>query len=161
MKKIKFLSVTLTALFLYFSFTGLYVSKKQFEGGKYPAWEFTSLDSLDTLTSSHYDITPFDGGTVTVVAYFNGGTNDSVKVLVLGQCYGSILNNLVLDTIYLKSQTLYTLSFSPNFATPKVALQMIPYNFLGNAWGAAATVDIFVYSKTEDSFSDNRIYNTR
>lgn len=98
--------------------------------GAFPIWSFTNIDSAVTQTASAYDCSLFKYTTMYYSFLYDGGSNDSVQILIKGKLTNTSSETLIytLDTVYAKSDVIYNVAASWTAYFDWVYPVVVPWN---------------------------------
>jgi hypothetical protein len=122
-----------------FSLAAAQVPKgNKFKLGEFPSWSFPDIDSGKTSEGDAFDCSLFSGKQMYYAFKFAGGTDDSVRIIIMSQ-FNSVLFDMAIDTVIAKAGVTYLMQASnPVLTGYLIYPRVIPIDNL-NASGTFAS----------------------
>lgn len=83
--------------------------------GAYPIWSFTNIDSAVSQTALAYDCSLIKANTLYYSFLFDGATDDSLQIIVMGRLTNAsteTIKDVAIDTVYAKADLKYIVAAS-------------------------------------------------
>lgn len=113
------------------------------KGGTFYKLEITDIDSAESFTTEWLDISAMDNQTIYFTGELDAGSNDSIQIIVEAKFDADL--TIGTDTVYLHSDALTQVSYSPTHYMPYIRLICIGYNNTGAASDGDITDNSILY----------------
>lgn len=131
MKFLRLLTVMLVFVLLTGALQAQVPTENKTKLGAYPIWSFTNIDSAVSQTATAYDCSLIKGNTLYYSFLFDGASNDSLQIIVMGRLTNEsteTIKDVAIDTVYALADTKYIVAASFTGVYDWLYIKVMPWN---------------------------------